>query len=203
MGSIMNMFFAASGLFVGIAAAIFSLIWQGREGGMKNQSGGGSAVSVEISHHSIALVFALLVVLIIFIAALRPPRMEPPHVQPIQPPLVVTQVQTPVQTPARIAIDPNAGYSAPVTYPQVGYMKDGAHVLPVYGRPSFTRSGRGFYYTIISTSGIKVPLHSMNRDCMDDIGCEDLFTGDEVTVPDSGLGRDKQWKVVIYKYNRT
>lgn len=200
---IMNLFFAASGLFVGIAGAIYALIFKGREGGMKHQSGGGSAMSVNVSHRSIALVFALLVLLIICIAALRPPRVETPQLQPIQPPVVVTQVQAQAQPPARIAIDPNAGYSAPVTYPQVGYMKEGAHVLPVYGRPSFTRSGRGFYYTIIPTSGIKVPLFSSNRDCMEDIGCEDLYTSDQVTVPDSGLGRDRQWKVVIYKYNRT
>lgn len=174
--------------------------------------------TVALSHRSIALIIALFVVLTaslvvttVVIAQKRPMHLS--YAAPIVAPIVApTNATSCTPAPARIAIDPNAGYSAPVTYPQVGYMKhaDGSApevVLPVYGRASFTRSGRGFYYTIIPVSGIKVPLHSisssLSRDCMDGIGCEDMYTGDEVTVPDAGLGRDARWKVVIYKYNRT
>lgn len=113
--------------------------------------------------------------------------------------------------PLRIAIDQNAASSAPGTYPQLGYLKpiSGSNVsgiLPIYGRPSVARNGRVFYYTIISNSGIKVPLHSTTRDCMEDVGCEELSSGDSVTVPDAasaaGLPQETQWAVVIYKYNR-
>lgn len=116
------------------------------------------------------------------------------------------KTQVVVAQPARIAIDQNAGFSAPGTYPQLGYLRPAqgsAPVLPVYGRPSVSRNGRGFYYTIIPGSGIKVPLHTpggTGRDCMEDVGCEALMSGDTVTVPDA---EGSTWTVVLYKYNRT
>lgn len=111
------------------------------------------------------------------------------------------------EIPARIAIDQNAGNSAPGTYPQLGYLKPSSSAsqaslspLPLYGRHSLSRVGRAYYYTIIPGSGIKVPLHSSNRDCMEEVGCEELYTGDNVTVPDSD--QSVVWSVVMYKYNR-
>lgn len=109
-----------------------------------------------------------------------------------------------VHTPSRIAIDANAGCSEPETYPQLGYLKDtnataGAAVLPVYGRSSI-RNGRGYYYTIVPGSGIKVPLHTMKRNCMEEVGCEELLMGDQVTIPD--MDASATWSVVMYKYNR-
>lgn len=122
------------------------------------------------------------------------------------------KAQVVVAQPARIAIDQNAGASAPGTYPQLGYLRPAegsTSVLPIYGRPSMSRNGRAFYYTIIQDSGIKVPLHTpggTGRDCMEDVGCEALLSGDTVTVPDasdaSGLPRGTTWTVVLYKYNR-
>lgn len=125
-----------------------------------------------------------------------------------------SHVPIPAHNPVRIAIDPNAASVAPGIYPQLGYLKPASGsgstcILPIYGRQSLARNNRVFYYTIIPNSGIKVPLHSTSsgkRDCMDDVGCEEMSSGDLVTVPDAaaatGMPEDTLWTVVIYKYNR-
>lgn len=134
------------------------------------------------------------------------PRSPPCARRPASPPASPPASQHVLsQSPSRIAIDPNAGYSAPGTYPQVGYLKSNSQginnsVLPVYGRSCTSRVGRAYYYTIVPGSGIKVPLNSYGRDCMEEVGCEELYTGDIVMVPDVEQG--VQWNVVIYKYNR-
>lgn len=116
--------------------------------------------------------------------------------------------------PTRITIDPNDGQRNPGTYPQLGYLKSSSEqpnvVLPLYGMKSTTRRGRGFYYTIVPGTVIKVPVHTtdgVSRDCMDGVGCDELVGGDQVTVPDamnaSRTSQDSRWTVVVYKYNRS
>lgn len=143
----------------------------------------------------------------------HPPRLPVLPSEPGTSQLVVQQ-QQPQSLPIRVGIDPNAATIAPGMYPQLGYLKPAAGsvatgILPVYGRPSIARNNRAFYYTIVPGSSIKVPLRSTEsgqRDCMEDVGCEELSTGDLVTVPDAadavGVPQDTQWLVVIYKYNR-
>ena len=105
------------------------------------------------------------------------------------------------QQPAvRVAIDPNAGGSPPGTYPQIGYVtiegEGHGQTLPLYGRRSEARRGRWYYYTIIS-GGIKVPVVSHGRDCMDEVACDELYDGEKLAVKDGGSGT-----VRIYKFDR-
>lgn len=148
------------------------------------------------------------------------PRPPTPYNHPREPPTATVRTLgltplLPSPAPIRIAVDPNAASDVPGTYPQLGYLKPASGsgssgVLPLYGRPSVSRNNRVFYYTIVPNSGgIKVPIHSTgngSRDCMDDVGCEELSTGDVVNVPDaadaSGAPQGAQWTVVIYKFNR-
>jgi hypothetical protein len=59
---------------------------------------------------------------------------------------------------------------------------------PLMGRRSWARRGRWFYHTV-TDNGIRVPVHSGRRNCMEDLACDELMTGDEVTVPAVGRMR--------------
>lgn len=151
----------------------------------------------------LSMLSVTLLAVVVGVVLFRIPRARGNMSVPVSDPVpVIVRTEGP---PSRIAIDPNAGHSAPGTYPQLGYLKstDGTEVLPLYGRPSIVRRGRWFFYTIPpSSSGIKVPLHTVTskRDCMEDVGCEELYTGDLVTIPDATGATT--WSVVVYKYNR-
>jgi hypothetical protein len=69
--------------------------------------------------------------------------------------------------------------------------------LPLYARPSVARRSRWYYYTIVA--GIKVPVHVEGRDCMSEIGCEELLGGELVRVPDAGT----IYRVHLYKFDRS
>lgn len=184
---------------------------------------------VSISSHTAALLLALITLLTVSLVAVSARLIQhrssgdsqDSHaaIAQLRADIEKTNESRVVTQPSRIALDPNAGSSAPGTYPQLGYLRPlqgsattPSGILPLYGRPSLSRRGRGFYYTIIHGSGIKVPVHTKGRsgasgrDCMEDVGCDELLTGDEVTAPDAsdaaGLPRDTTWNVVVYKYNR-
>lgn len=96
----------------------------------------------------------------------------------------------------RVAIDPNLTSMAPETYSQVGFLtREGSAPLPLYGQASQVRRYRHFYYTLLPGSGIKVSVFVRKRDCMEDVGCEELGDGDEVLVPEMQGG---PWTVKIY-----
>jgi hypothetical protein len=68
-------------------------------------------------------------------------------------------------------------------YKPMGTLKkaDGSY-LPLYGRPT-TRSDRFNYYTRTDTyNPVPLPLEYKKRDCMDDVGCNELMSGDEIRV---------------------
>jgi hypothetical protein len=72
----------------------------------------------------------------------------------------------------------------PETYQSMGVIKleDGA-VLPLYGRRTAARSDRFQYYTRTDTyNPVQLPISYKRRDCQDDVGCEELFNGESITV---------------------
>ena len=102
----------------------------------------------------------------------------------------------------RVALDKNAG--EPSTYPQMGYLHTASSdlVLPIYGRPSYARRSRYYYYTTVPKSDIKIPVFSTGnttRDCMEELGCEELFDGDLVEVNEVPGG---PWTYKKYRYDR-
>lgn len=110
----------------------------------------------------------------------------------------------PQPQPVVVAMDQNS-VAPPEVYQQIGFLRVGdeanggptAPLLPLYGQRSVSRRNRSYYYTI--TSGIKVPLVAGGRSCLDEVGCDELFQGDVVTVPDVGVVAT----VVLYKYPRS
>lgn len=80
-------------------------------------------------------------------------------------------------------------------YKPMGTLKkaDGTY-LPLYGRPT-TRSDRFNYYTRTDTyNPVPLPLEYKKRDCMGDVGCNELMSGDEIRVQ----GDNQSLKVSLY-----
>lgn len=75
-------------------------------------------------------------------------------------------------------------------------------VLPLIGRPSETNANRWNYYT--STDGgkthlMRLKVSNRGRDCQEDVGCEEIATGDDVNV--AGYG-ETAFKAEVYRYER-
>ena len=68
-------------------------------------------------------------------------------------------------------------------------------ILPLYGRRTGGSNDRWNYYTRTDTyNPVPIPLKFDKRDCMDDVGCNEIMDGDEVT---SAVG--KSGRISIYK----
>ena len=83
---------------------------------------------------------------------------------------------------------PTQGY--PQNFSSVGIIttEDG-QVLPLYGRPSSYNSDRYNYYTRTDTyNPVPLPVKFEKRDCMDDTGCQEVFSKDKVHI--SAMGKE-------------
>ena len=84
-----------------------------------------------------------------------------------------------------------------VKYQQVGLLLGGAETLPLYGKESLTRRNQWHYYT--TTPGFQIyplPISKDGRDCMEDIGCNEFYGNDAVSV----TGKDGvDYKTKIYR----
>lgn len=68
--------------------------------------------------------------------------------------------------------------------------------LPLYGKEVRGRRDRYHYYT--STPGqqiYSIPITHDNRDCMDDLGCQELYGQESVTV----LGKTVPYQAKLYR----
>ena len=74
-----------------------------------------------------------------------------------------------------------------------------SNILPLYGKPTYRGSNKWLYYTETDKyNPVKIPITVNNRDCTDDIGCDELYDGGEVVIPSyNGV-----FKVKIYKFNK-
>lgn len=122
-------------------------------------------------------------------------------VNPLTPP-----ERTPAGGPVPISI-PTRGY--PSEYQQVGVLEPqsdapsmytkGQMMLPLFGRPTYPGSQNWNYYSgNDSYATIKLPVISKqcnNRDCLADVGCRELYDGDEVQV----RGLPGTYKAQIYR----
>lgn len=88
----------------------------------------------------------------------------------------------------------------PGVFQQMGILKSGeGEILPLYGREVEGRRDRYHYYTTTATAGgaFSLPIKAGGRDCMDDMGCEEQYSGGEgVSVE----GKDGQtFGVTMYR----
>ena len=57
-------------------------------------------------------------------------------------------------------------------------------ILPLYGKPTYRGSNRYLYYTETDKyNPVKVPINNKERDCTDDQGCDEIYDGEQVTIP--------------------
>ena len=81
---------------------------------------------------------------------------------------------------------------------QIGILtsSDNNNILALYGRPTFRGSSKWMYYTATDKfQSIKVPVHNKNRDCTQDLGCDEIYENDEINVPSYG---NTSFKATIY-----
>ncbi len=136
----------------------------------------------------IATIIGLLIILIVVLS--RSPQVL------VQAPEIPTQILTaPVREP-EFRGPPIREYK-PNTYKQVGLMiGDNSDVYPIYGRPSYAYNNRWNYYT--TTQGEQMyplPISNGNRDCTEDIGCDELYGNENLSI----LGKNGTYKTTIYR----
>jgi hypothetical protein len=96
---------------------------------------------------------------------------------------------TPINIPTR---------GLPQAYQQMGIIKSGEKILPLYGRQTAYRTDRYNYYTRTDTyNPVQLPIKYEKRDCMDSNGCEELLGGEQIKI--SGLG--ETGNVEVYKFD--
>ena len=72
-------------------------------------------------------------------------------------------------------------------------------ILPLFGCPTHQGSNKWTYYT--STDGhsqVKLPITNKNRVCNSEHGCDELYDGDNVSIP----AYNSNFKVSIYEYDK-
>lgn len=75
--------------------------------------------------------------------------------------------------------------------------KDEPVVLPLFGRPMPTRNERWEYYTATDKQHmLKIPIEFENKDCLEEIGCREVYNRDKVFIP----AYQKEFEVHLYKY---
>jgi len=92
---------------------------------------------------------------------------------------------------------PSQGY--PEQFQQMGILtvQESGQILPLFGRRAGNRSDRYNYYTRTdSYNPIQLPISYERKDCMDDIGCGELFGSEKVRID----GMNVSANVKVYKY---
>ena len=88
----------------------------------------------------------------------------------------------------------------PESYQAIGNINVGeGKVLPLYGRRTYAGSSdRWNMYTRTDTyNPVPVPIRYKNKDCLDDIGCAEVYSGETVYIDDLGTNG----KVRLFKYD--
>ena len=117
---------------------------------------------------------------------------DPPVAQALLPPS-----RAPIMVP-EYREPPLKEYRQPMrqtSYQQVGLLIGGSETLPLYGKESLTRRNQWHYYT--TTPGNQVyplPVSTNGRDCMEDIGCSELYGNETLSVTGKD-GTDFQAKI--------
>jgi len=86
----------------------------------------------------------------------------------------------------------------PESFQSIGIIKAGDQILPLYGRRTAGATDRWNYYTRTDTfNPVPLPIESNRRNCMEDIGCHELMSGEHVSV--QALSKDG--RVEIYRFD--
>lgn len=147
-------------------------------------------------------------VIILFVILLLTSKSKPqPQPTPQQQPIIIVKTESGSAMPgSNQNIPPHYPRDQPVynsaTYQQIGILtsEEGDKepiILPLFGRKIPNRSDRWQYYTATDKNTMmRIPLSYQNRDCEDEVGCAELYTGDQLQV---SIYQDRAFTVTIYK----
>lgn len=86
----------------------------------------------------------------------------------------------------------------PESFQSIGIINAGEKILPLYGRRTLGSSDRWNYYTRTDTfNPVPIPVQYQRRNCMDDVGCHEMMSGDHVHI--SAMKQEGQ--VEIYRFD--
>ena len=116
------------------------------------------------------------------------------------------QVQVPVQVPVRVPVrvpveteyrDPPIKQYKPGHVQQMGIlMGSDEETLPLYGKEVRGRRDRYHYYTVTpGDQKYPLPITHNARDCMEDIGCQEFYGNETVSV----LGQTGSFQAKMYR----
>jgi hypothetical protein len=89
------------------------------------------------------------------------------------------------------------------SYRQIGILHSSGSVLPLLGRRVHNGSTNWHYYTLTNDAmSLRIPLKHKNRMCTDTNGCQELYNGDTVSIPELGASFTiKMYDESPYIYN--
>lgn len=147
----------------------------------------------------VAMVVVLFVVLIFMAKSASPKSAAAPAQAPT--PIVIVKADT-----SNPNIPPHFPQDQPrynsSTYQQVGLLTSEEAdkepiVLPLFGRKIPNRSDRWQYYTATDKNNMmRIPLSYQNRDCEEDVGCNEIYTGDQLQV---SIYQGRNFTATVYK----
>ena len=116
---------------------------------------------------------------------------------PVAPVTILKRVQVPVRVPVeREFRDAPIKKYKPGYTQQVGVLVGDDETLPIYSREVRGRRDRYHYYTVTpGNQQYSLPVTVGDRDCMDDIGCQELYGDERVSV----LGQDGEFEAKVYR----
>ena len=144
----------------------------------------------------LSLAFGAIVILIALVAYLVASQPREKIVEVPKPYAVEVPVEVPVHREPEFRKPPVKEYK-PGHVQQMGVLlgEDG-ETLPLYGKEVRGRRDRYHYYT--STPGQQIyslPVTHEDRDCMDDMGCRELYGQERVNV----LGKTEPFEAKLYR----
>ena len=127
---------------------------------------------------------------------LLPPERSNPYTIPYS--INNSPLHTGIGLPINI---PTRGYET--EYSQIGVLTNNDNnkntILPLYGRPLYPGSTKWLYYTSTDKfNSIKIPINYKNRNCTDDIGCDEINNNDELNIP----AYNNKFNVSIYNIDK-
>jgi hypothetical protein len=145
---------------------------------------------------------ATIVILFVLLAFLWKPKTPPTPTQSQAPtPIVIVKADT-----SNPNIPPHFPQDQPrynsSTYQQVGVLTSEEAdkepiVLPLFGRKISNRSDRWQYYTATDKNNMmRIPLSYQNRDCEEDVGCNEIYTGDQLQV---SIYQGRNFTATVYR----
>lgn len=140
--------------------------------------------------HTALLITIFVLLLIILYMLTTPPKIQRIHTR--------EKVEVPVQIPVEkeFRAPPIKEYK-PAHVQQMGVLLgENNETLPLYGKEVRGRRDRYHYYTVTPGDQMySLPVSMGERDCMDDIGCQEIYGNETVNV----LGQTGDFEAKLYR----